>query len=142
MNNELIPEPSWWKRNWSWALPLGGCLTVIIIVIISVASIFFGVTSMLDDSIPIEHGLEKINSDPEIVELMGSPIEKSGMPQGDFNWKNDTKRVDIRVPISGPKENGTLFIIASATDDNWIYHEIRVVVQDSTGVNSTEDDWE
>jgi len=41
MNNELLPEQGWWKRNWSWAVPVGGCLTVLIIIGVSIGSIFF-----------------------------------------------------------------------------------------------------
>mgnify|MGYP001823520832 FL=1 len=66
MNNELLPEKSWWNRNWTWALPVGGCLTVLIIIGVSIGTIFFSVTSMLDDSVPLEYALKKINEDQEL----------------------------------------------------------------------------
>ena len=142
MNNELIPQPHWWKRNAPWAVPVGGCLTILILLGVTVGSIFFGVTSIIDDSIPMEYALEKINSDPEIIKLMGSPIEKNGMVQGEFNLINDEKSADIKAPISGPKESGTLFIKATAKGDNWTYHEIRVVIQDNNEVDLMNDDWD
>lgn len=142
MNNELLPEQSWWKRNWTWALPIGGCLTLLIIIGISIATIFFGVTSMLEDSVPLEYALEKINSDPDIVEQMGYPIEKNGMIQGEFNLNNDEKRVDMKVPIQGTEDNGTLFIKATAKGDNWTYHEIRVVVQDDEELDVLDEEWD
>ncbi len=142
MNNELIPQPSWWKRNWPWVLPVGGCLTILILLGVTIGSIFFGITSIMDDSIPMEYAIEKINTDPEIIELMGSPIEKNGMIQGEFNLNNDEKSADMKVPITGPKESGTLFIKATAIGDKWTYQEIRVVIQDNDEVDLVNDDWD
>lgn len=142
MNNELLPEQGWWKRNWSWAVPVGGCLTVLIIIGVSIGSIFFGVTSMLEDSVPLEYALEKINADPNIIEQMGSPIEKNGIIQGGFNWTGDEKSANMKVPVKGPKDTGTLFIKATAIGDNWTYHEIRVVIQDNEELNLLDEEWD
>ena len=139
MNNELLPEKSWWNRNWTWALPVGGCLTVLIIIGVIISTIFFSVTSMLDDSVPLEYALKKINEDSEIVEQMGFPIEKNGMIQGEFNWVNDEKIADMQVPIKGPEDSGTLYIKASANGDTWTYHEIRVVVKDNEDLDLLDD---
>ncbi|WP_297694447.1 cytochrome c oxidase assembly factor Coa1 family protein [uncultured Eudoraea sp.] len=142
MNNDLLPEKSWWNRNWSWALPLGGCLTVLIIIGVVIGSVFFSVTSMLDDSVPLEYALNKINEDPEIIEQMGFPIEKNGMIQGEFNWVNGEKVTDIKVPIAGPEDSGTLFIKASARDDIWTYHEIKVVIKENEALDLLDDEWD
>jgi hypothetical protein len=142
MNNELLPEPGWWKRNWPWALPVVGCLTFLVVLGVFIGSIFYGVTSMLDDSIPLEYAINKINTDPDIVKLMGFPIVKNGKVQGEFNWINDEKSAHMTVPISGTKENGTLFIKATAIGDTWTYQEIRVVIQDNNGVDLLDNDWE
>jgi hypothetical protein len=142
MNNELLPEKSWWNRNWSWALPVGGCLTVLIIIGVAIGSVFFSVTSMLDDSVPLEYALKKINDDPGIVEQMGFPIEKNGMIQGEFNWVNGEKIADMKVPIKGPADSGTLFIKASERDDTWTYHEIRVVVKENEELDLLDNEWD
>jgi len=142
MNNELLPEKSWWKRNWTWALPVGGCMTVLIIIGLSIGSIFFGVTSMLEDSVPLEYALKIINEDQEIVAQMGSPIEKNGMVQGEFNWVNNEKRANMKVPITGPMDSGTLYIEASAKGDTWTYHKIRVVVKDNEELNLLDNEWD
>ncbi len=142
MNNELVPQPSWWKRNWKWVVPVGGCLTMLILIGAFVGSLFYGVTSMFEDSTPYEYAFEKINNDEKMVELMGLPIEKDGMVQGTINWNNNEKNADMKIPISGPKGSGTLYIKATGEGDQWIYHEIRVVVKDSEEFNLLEDNWE
>lgn len=130
MNNPLEPSPSWWKRNWKWLVPVSGCLTLIIILIIAVGSLFFGVTKILTDSQPYEYAFELINKDEYTLELLGSPIEKDGMVQGDFKWSNGNKRAKMTIPIAGPKGKGTLFIDAVAEGDTWNYREIKVEVSE------------
>ena len=130
MNNELVPQPSWWKRNWKWVVPVGGCLTIIIGAIALFSSIYFGVTGLMEESQPYEHAFELINQDEDLIDVLGSPIEKDGMVQGNINWVNGNKSAKLVVPISGPKEKGKLFIDASGKGDEWNYHEIRVEVNE------------
>ena len=130
MNNELVPQPSWWKRNWKWFVPVSGCFTVIIIVILLIGSIFYGVSSMMEDSAAYVHAIELINKDEDLVKVFGSPIEKDGIFQGNVSWNNGSKTAKIIVPIAGPKASGKLYIDASGEGESWIYHEIRVEVND------------
>lgn len=130
MNNELVPQKSWWKRNWKWVIPVGGCLTLIIGVIVLFSSIYFGVTNMMEGSQPYEYAFELINNDEELVDVLGSPIEKDGMIQGTINWTNGSKSAKMKIPISGPKNSGILYIDASGEGDEWVYHEIRVEVNE------------
>ena len=128
MDDELIPQPSWWKRNWKWVVPLGGCLTGIVLVAILISSLYFGVTELMEGSEPYEHAIELINNDEELLELLGTPIEKTGMGQSNMNWVNGTKSAKMVIPIAGPKGSGTLYINATGKGDTWDYHEIRVEV--------------
>ena len=138
MNNELIPQPSWWKRNWKWAVPVGGCFTLLLLVIALFGSIFYGVTTMLEKSQPYEYALEKINGDEEIISILGSPIEQDGMMQGSINWNNGNGKADMKIPITGPKGSGILYINASSVDDTWEYHEIRVEITDNESIDLLE----
>ena len=142
MNNELVEYPSWWKRNWKWVVPVGGCLSLIVIFIMIIGSIFWGVTSTLENSQPYEYALEKINQDPEITSELGSPIEKSGMIQGSYNYSNGAKTANIKIPIAGPNGTGTLFIEATGTNDNWNYNVIRVEINDNESIDLLEEESE
>ena len=130
MDNELVPQPSWWKRNWKWVVPVGGCLTAIILVVILVSSLFFGVTKIMQESQPYEYAFKLINQDEELIGILGTPIEKDGMVQGNINWVNGNKSAKMAIPIAGPKGTGTLYIDATGKGETWDYHEIRVEVAD------------
>lgn len=130
MNNELVSPPSWWKKNWKWVVPVGGCFTLIIGAIILFTSIYFGVTGMMEGSQPYEYAFELINKDEELLKILGSPIEKDGMIQGNINWKNGDKSAKMAIPIAGPKGTGKLYIDATGKGDEWNYHEIRIEVDE------------
>ncbi|MFS4492449.1 cytochrome c oxidase assembly factor Coa1 family protein [Maribacter sp. 2308TA10-17] len=138
MNNELVEYPSWWKRNWKWVVPVGGCLSLIVLFIVFLGSVFYGVTSALEESQPYEYALEKINQDPEIASVLGTPIEKDGMIQGNYKYSNGKKSADMKIPISGPNGSGTLFVEATGEDDNWTYNVIRVEIKDNESIDLLE----
>ena len=139
MNNELVPQPSWWKRNWKWVVPVGGCFTLIILAVIAIGSIFYGVTNALEDSQPYEFALEKINTDGDLVNALGAPIEKDGMISGNWNYVNGQKSAKMTIPISGPKGSGVLYIEATGEGEDWTYHVIRVDIEDSQSFDIVED---
>ena len=139
-DNELVSRPSWVKRNWKWALPLGGCLGLIFVFVLMIGSIFYGVTTLFEDSDPYEYAFEKINQDEQLIKVLGSPIEKDGMAQGSLNYTNGDGKADMIIPISGPKGKGTLYIHATSSDDDWTYHEIRVDITDEESFQLLEND--
>lgn len=138
MNNELVEYPNWWKRNWKWAVPVGGCLGLIVVFIMFVGSVFYGVTAVLEESQPYEHALETINQDEEITNALGAPIVKDGMIQGSYNNTNGIKTAQMKIPVSGPKGSGTLFVKASGAADHWNYDEIRVEIRDDEYIDLLE----
>ncbi len=41
---ENAQQKSWFGRNWRWVLPVGGCLTVILLFVFGIGALFFGVS--------------------------------------------------------------------------------------------------
>ncbi|WP_299766912.1 cytochrome c oxidase assembly factor 1 family protein [uncultured Dokdonia sp.] len=132
--NELIQEKSWWKRNWKWALPVGGCGGCLIIVILFIGGVFAGVTTMFTSSTPYQEGLEKVNSNEQVVELLGTPIEKDGIMQGSINFNNGDGEADFNIPIKGPKGEGRLYIVGEKRNDEWTYSEMEVRIDQNNEV--------
>ena len=147
MNNELVPQPSWWKRNWKWVVPVSGCFTVLVIIAIILGSIFYGVSSAIDgisstlkEIRPYEYALEKINEDEDIINALGSPIIKDGPIQSTYNNVNGNKEAKLVVPVSGPNGFGTLFVEASGRGENWTYDVIRIEINDHEDFDLLEED--
>ena len=132
--NELIQKKSWWKRNWKWAVPAGGCGGCLIIVILFFGGLFAGVNSLFTNSTPYQEALERVNNNEQIVELLGTPIEKDGMMNGSINYSNGDGSADFSIPIKGPKGEGRLYIVGEKRFDEWSYSEMEVRIEENNEV--------
>lgn len=121
---------SWFSRNWPWVVPLGGCLTIIALVVVFLGSVIFGVSSVLTGSDPYKEGLAKAQEDEYLTELLGEPIETNGIMQGSISFKNNTGQADISIPIKGPKAEGKIYVVGTKENDVWTYSKMYVITED------------
>lgn len=131
---ELIEEPSWWKRNWKWAVPVGGCYTLIILFIALIAAGIFGVTKMFTGSEPYAHAMQQVQTNEQLIELLGKPIETNGIMQGSINFSNGDGDADISIPVKGPKGNGKIYLVGEKRNDTWTYSELEVRIEQNNEV--------
>jgi hypothetical protein len=129
-SNTLIIRKNWWDRNWKWFVPTG-CLSILILFGLFIAAIFFGVTSMINDSDAYKGAMTQAQHNKLVIEKLGSPIESDGITSGSININNNTGNCDLKIPIKGPKGKGTLFVVAKKKV-SWKYSELSVYV-DATG---------
>lgn len=131
MNNELIEQPSWWKRNWKWVVPVGGCLTIVILFIALVGVGIFGVSKMFSGSEPYTYALEQVQSNEQVIELLGEPIETNGIMQGSINFSNGDGSANISIPIKGPNGEGKIYVVGEKRNDTWTYSELEVRIEEN-----------
>lgn len=110
-SNELIVRKNWWDRNWKWLIPTG-CLSLLILLGLFIAGVFFGVTSMMKESDVYKEVMTEVQHNEVVLEKLGSPIEESGMTSGNISLSNDTGNCDLQIPIRGSKGDGTIFVVA------------------------------
>jgi hypothetical protein len=120
-------QKSWFRRNWPWVVPLGGCLTLIVLAIFSIGALFYGVSEVLTGSEPYEYAIQKANTNEHLIEAMGEPIESNGMMNGSLNYKNKNGTADFSIPIKGPKGEGALYVMGSKENDQWSYSKLYVL---------------
>lgn len=132
--NELIQEKSWWKRNWKWVVPTGGCLTIIILFIAFIGAAVFGVTKVISGTEPYQDGLAQAQSNAQVIELLGEPIETNGIMQGSINFSNNNGDANIRIPIKGPKGEGDIYVVGEKLNGTWTYSELEVHIDQNSEV--------
>jgi hypothetical protein len=119
---------SWWERKWKWFVPTG-CVSLLLIFVLFIASIFFGVTAMMTNSDVYKEAMIKANLNKVVTEKLGSPIEDDGMTSGSINTTNgDRGSCNLQIPIKGPKGQATLFVVAEKKG-TWQYSEMTVVIK-------------
>ena len=126
-----IPQKSWFARNWGWAVPVGGCLTIIVLFVVFVGSLLFGVSELITESVPYQDAIKKVNEDEYVINILGEPIETDGMMNGNLSYKNSTGFADISIPIKGPKGEAELYLVGTKENDQWTYTEMYVIVEET-----------
>ncbi|WP_299113862.1 cytochrome c oxidase assembly factor Coa1 family protein [uncultured Winogradskyella sp.] len=127
---EEYRKKSWFSRNWGWVLG-GGCLTIIVLLVVFVGSIFFGVTKMFTSSTPYKYAMEQATTNENIIALIGEPIEKDGMLQGNISLNGDDGEADFKIPIKGPKGEARIVVVAKKDYGKWVYEKLYVQIKDS-----------
>ncbi len=128
---EEVKQRSWWSRNWPWVVPVGGCLTLIVIGIVGIGSLFFGVTKMIKNSTPYEYALEQTKQNQDVIDALGEPIDTDGMMQGNISLSNDDGEADMKIPIKGPKGEGTITVVANKYNGEWTYEKLFVLIKET-----------
>lgn len=124
-------KKSWFSRNWPWVVPVGGCLTIIVIFFVFLGSVIFGVSQAFTNSDPYKDALAKAQEDEYILEILGEPIETNGIMNGSLKFENDEGSVDISIPIKGPDGEARVYIVGSKKDDTWTYSELYVILDET-----------
>ncbi|WP_298322740.1 cytochrome c oxidase assembly factor Coa1 family protein [uncultured Dokdonia sp.] len=132
--NELIERPSWWKRNWKWAVPAGGCLTIIIIAVVLIVGGAFAFANKIKTASGSDEALIQVQSNQEVIAVLGEPIESDGFGSFNISINNGEKRSKATTPIKGPNGTGVIHIITSGEDDEKVYEVYNVTIDGSDQV--------
>ena len=122
---------NWFQKNWKWAIPSLGCLSVIVAFIMLFGAMVGKVTDMFKDSVPYSVGMETLQKNELVINKLGEPIEPDGMFQGNINYEDDLGTADLKIPVKGPKGEASLMIIAEKNGENWTYQTMEVSFKDS-----------
>lgn len=129
---EDIRQRSWFSRNWPWIIPVGGCLTVIVLIVLGIGAAIFGVTKVISGSQPYEYAIEQATTNPDVNALLGSPVETNGIMQGNISVKSGgSGQVDIRIPLKGSIGEGSVAIVGEKIEGEWVYEKLYVYIQDT-----------
>jgi len=133
MNNEIIEQKSWWKRNWKWFAPLIG--TVLISITIFFSSGMSGITTDLvqayADSELYENALKKVKADKRVTDLLGEiePIDKMAILEGEVQFSDNNKKVKSTIRVKGTKGKARMDIVANRIDNEWIYEKLNIRIK-------------
>ncbi len=129
--NEHVQQKSWFRRNWLWVVPAGGCLTIILLFVFGIGAAIFGISKLFTESAPYEYALERATNDPGVIQILGGDIESDGIMQGNISFKNNNGKANITVPIKGSKGTGSVTIIGKKIDGTWTYEKLFVTIKET-----------
>jgi hypothetical protein len=132
-------QRGWFSRNWWWSLP-----TAFLILFLPCAGclgIFGWVIGALKSSEPYRMALERVRTNPAVIDMLGKPIEEAGwMPTGNFSYHinngvaSGSARFDFSV--SGPQDTARVHAEAVCRDGKWRFRVLQVTPASSGKVMS------
>ncbi len=127
-----IKQKSWFGRNWPWVLPVGGCLTVIVLFIAGVGAAIFGVTKAISGSKPYEYAYEKATTHHAVIEALGTPIEKGFMnSKSNYSYNNGETTISLTIPIKGSRNSALIYVEGTKDGDDWQYSKLFVDIDNN-----------
>ncbi|MFL6336893.1 MAG: cytochrome c oxidase assembly factor Coa1 family protein [Pyrinomonadaceae bacterium] len=118
-------------RNWKWMLPVG-CLGLIFAGVALIGGIVFVAMSAIKSSEVYQGALKVAQTHPAAVERLGQPVKDGWFVQGNVKLDAGGGHADLQVPVSGPKNSGTLYVSAVSTDGTWMYERLDLAVGGET----------
>ena len=114
------PTGNWWKRNWKWFVPLG-CFSIALLFVVFVGSVVVIVFSAVKSTDVYKDALARAKSHPAVIEALGSPVTEGFLVSGNTNVNGASGEANLAIPVSGPKEKGTIYVAAKKSLGRWEY---------------------
>lgn len=114
-------------RNWKWMLPVG-CLGLILVGVAVLGGLFFVGMSAMKSSEVYRGAMERVRSNPEARVALGEPIKDGWLVQGNVNFSGGSGTANLQIPVSGPKNSGTVQARAVYESGAWMYERLDLVV--------------
>jgi hypothetical protein len=135
MDNELIVERSWWKRNWKWSLPTSIVLILFVLGILFTATIDRNLTDIAQaysEHSLYEKAIEKAQTNTRVLDVIGTiePMDQLAILEGNIIYSNHNKTVAISVRIKGSKGKGKMDITAVKNGKEWKYQKISIRIKE------------
>lgn len=124
---EEYKQKSWFARNWGWVVG-GGCLTMIVILVVVVGGLIYKVSDTIKESEPYKHAYAEAIKNESVIGFLGAPIETNGLGNTSYQYSNGTTTAALTIPIKGPKDEGTIVVNAEKINDEWAYYELYVKI--------------
>src|SRR5437016_8539123 len=116
----LAPRPNWWKRNWTWVVPVA-CFSMLVLFVAFAVSIAFIVFSAMKSTDVYKGALTRAQAHPSVMEALGSPIKGGFLLSGSTNVNGASGEANLSIPISGPNGKGTIYVAATKSLGRWNY---------------------
>jgi hypothetical protein len=122
-----VQRKSWLGRNWKWLL-----LFTFLGMVVFAGGIFALIMEGMRSSDVAQEALARAQANPAMVQRLGPGINEGWMMSGSINvGTGGSGDAQLAVPISGPKGNATVYVIASKVAGTWNYSQILAAIEGS-----------
>lgn len=114
------------KKTGCARLGLMGCAAAVLLLGGFFVVLFLGVFAALKASEPYKVAVQRAQNSKVAQQALGTPIEPGKFPSGTLSTANGVKKAELSIPVSGPKANGTLLVLATKRDKEWVFEKLAL----------------
>lgn len=130
MDNDLVENEHWLKRNWTWSVPLTILFILIAGLLLSPNSqeSISAITQAYTDPSLCEKAIQKANANNSLLQDIGpiQALDPLALLEGNVIYSNENNSVKLTVRINGTKGKGKLYLTADKIGSAWQYKTIVV----------------
>jgi hypothetical protein len=119
------PPPPVRRRTPTWKIVLIA-LTLVGLMFAGIVGLVLWGFSMFRSSDVYVGAMQQLRANPEAVAILGEPIEDDWLPNGSINISGPSGNADLAIGVSGPKANGTLYLVATKKAGQWTYETLTL----------------
>ncbi len=90
-----------------------GCLVPVLCIGGCVLAAFFFATAVIEQSDAYKTALAHAQTNPAVIEAIGSPISQTGIVSGNSKVNGATGEANLSILLRGPKGKATLYVEAA-----------------------------
>ena len=121
---------SWFSRNWLW-VTIGSIVLLGFLGACSCGGFFMLLFGMMKKSDAYRMSFERVQSDPQIIEALGTPIEAGLFVTGSIHHgPGGGGSANIAYGISGPRGAADVYVEAIRESGQWRLISLAVEIED------------
>jgi hypothetical protein len=124
--DQTIPQGGWWSRNWKWFVPVG-CLSLLATCGCCIGGSILFTVNAVKNSRAYQEAVTRAKADPDVQKALGTPVEAGLMVQINAQSAGGVTTTTARIPLSGPKGEGALFVRATERAGTLTFQQLDFV---------------
>jgi hypothetical protein len=120
------PGEDYVPNNW-WKIP-GGCLLLLALFVVGSLVVVWVIQFSLTRSGAYHQALDRARSHPVVAAQLGTPLRPGWFTSGQVNVHGPSGVAQLVIPVVGPRNRGTLFVIADKNNGRWEFRTLQLAV--------------
>lgn len=118
-------QRTWLQRNTKWIV-LTAVLLGLLMLVGFVGGILAIVSASMQSSDVFKTSMQRAQASPAVIAALGEPVEPGFFVSGSISVENRTGEADLSIPVSGPRGEATIDVVAHKRDGAWNYEIMRI----------------
>lgn len=118
-------QRTWWQRNWKWVVATAVICAFLLFALFIGGVLWLARAAMQNNDVH-RTAMARVAQSPEAIAQLGEPIEAGFLSSGSINVDGRGGEADLAIPVSGPRAEGTISVVARKKGGAWYFDELEL----------------